>query len=407
MITIIRTPLQLAGAINEIIFAISSNNNNVINYVVKVYNASDNTIISKHKIFCAPKTINSFIDLKSILGNYTSTQMILVDDFNTSVKGDIDYYITVAGLNANGDTIETMITSEIYTAINANFDSILGENSIDYNINEQSKGYFLTPFNNSYFQNYTIYQPVILYYYTDVPTKIKNLELFINDEIKIEKEVVASKGINRLFFTVNDIINNSNYLIDRVNKVEIRLKEGENYISQSIFLKINDVCNSNDDLNFVLSNDVGGVDVISLDKKSLSLQHLTEKTSYLSYSPASFTTANKTINVIDKYEYTISSNVLNSNQFLILQSEIISSKDVFLKINNNYLPVIITTSSMQMSRQKNINKRITISFTINTKSLMLLNSSNTENNRNVNPQLQYIINNFWSLVNNNKGIEII
>lgn len=404
-ITITKSPTIMAGVNDNIIFEFSTDNISVVYFSVKVYKYSDNTLMNKYNLFIPPTGNSSHINISSLLKSYTKIELNATEDLHATIPNAcIDYYIKVEGLNNSGAVIDAQITSEKYTAISASFDVFNNENASDYIVNGVDKGRFLTSFNDNYFQDLNINQTVFAYYFTDEATIINQAEIMVNDDYSLKIPITAENGINRLMLNFHALL--SGVYTEKINKIEVSLLDIDNSkISAPLFFKIKNDCKNLIDV--VSSNKFGGFDSFGLNHFSLQLAHAVTKTKMLGYNSTNYKLEEKIINVVNSYQYTVTTDVLNTNQYLMLSNQLISATDVFIQIENHLIPITITTSNINTFR-KNKNTKITFNFTVDTNSLMLLvQKQNNGNQRDDVNQLNFILNQFWSLVDNNKGIEII
>lgn len=395
----------MAGVNDNIIFEFSTDNISVVYFSVKVYKYADNTLMNKYNLFIPPTGNSSPINISSLLKSYTKVELNATEDLHAKIPNAcIDYYLKVEGLSTSGAVIDTQITSEKYTAISASFDVFNNENASDYIVNGVDKGRFLTSFNDNYFQDININQTVFAYYFTDEAIIINQAEIMVNDDYSLKIPITAENGINRLMLNFHALL--SNVYTEKINKIEVSLLDIDNAkISASLFFKIKNDCKNLIDV--VSSNKFGGFDSFGLNHFSLQLAHAVTKTKMLAYNSNSYKLEERIINVVNSYQFTVTTDVLNTNQYLMLSNQLISATDVFIQIENHLIPITITTSNINTFR-KNKNTKITFNFTVDTNSLMLLlQKQNNGNQRDDVNQLNFILNQFWSLVDNNKGIEII
>lgn len=124
MITITRTPYKYAPSQNPMIWEFTTDNSNTIYFNVTVYDKNNNIIIN-NKIYVSPSSNSSFIDLSKIIDNLVTTPINNSENIIENLDGTVEYYLTITGINAQGNVSDTAITTSRYYAFNGmlnNFD---------------------------------------------------------------------------------------------------------------------------------------------------------------------------------------------------------------------------------------------------------------------------------------------
>lgn len=406
-ITINKKPNEFNGAYNDNNFYISSDVSGVLYFDVKIYSIDD-ILVGKYKYYKPPTQNDVNISFTQLLQNFVFTELKNGNNLYHHLGGDFKYYLKITGLNALGVIIEPELTTEIFTVIDAYFDVFDSYDAQKYVIDGIKKADFLTDFNFDNPQFVNVNQPIFYYLYSTIENTNVNLNFTLNAVINGFKKVEIKKGLNVLKIKLDELITSTP--LSSINLFQFNLQIDDVEITNKIRLGIKKSCEDST-LSIVYKNKKGGFDSLSIEKASLKLLKNSSKISFKNNNQNDIKNGvyanNKTvISVKEEFQYNVTTGFLTKYEETI-HSHIISSPEAYIQLPDGYLlPIEILNNNLNISYKTKEKRKINLIFT--TKTTSFINDSKSEiMNRTATQQLNYIINNFHSIVNPSNPITII
>jgi len=403
MITINSAPALFNGAYNDNTFDIVSDNNNVIHFNVELYNSFNDSLIGRFKYFKAPGESGVSFSINQILIDYTATEIKNGNNIFYNLNGGFSYYLKITGIDSSNVLIEPAITSEINTVIDGYFDLFNNDLPENFIVDGVRQGKFLTDFNSNISQFVTTTQPIFYYLYSTIENENILLNFSTNKGLTGSRVINLKEGINSIKIKVEDFVSSD------LDTFTFHLSFGQIQITESITLGIIKACKDKN-LSIIYQNKKGGYDSLSIEKASLKLLKSATKTSIQNNKQNQlingvYTSDRRVFKVNERFTYNVITSYLTKEEEII-HSNIISSKSVFIVLPDNLLlPINILNDSINVDFKTNKRRRINLSFDAQTPSF--LNEKKNTIVRNAIEQLNYIINNFYSIINPDNPITII
>lgn len=412
-ITITGQPNNINPSDNPNKWEFTSDSSQMIYCIVEVKEPITGKIIAKKKVFPKPLATTMFVDLSSVLTNVVEAKLINSNEV-VGTSSLYSYELTITEYLINSTTGLVTVGSNISTGVKYVFDGEMGLMDFlkyqpnKFNINTTlNKAVFLT---NKANINY-------------VSAEQKEF-LKIFDTAKIGKKVKVTKYVNNVgtdnFYdipTAGNVINinvSPSILFptgtDNIDRYRVVIVDSDNIeVSDFKGYIIKRDCNKND-FNLMYKNPLGAWDTFTFNNR---VETLTINKTYLNKSRAQ-TAINSVlfndkelINVDTKYSYNAYSDVLSDHDASLIKELLIANK-VYIEIEDYFVEIAIDVKTYKVLQQRNNGfkrSRLTIDFSV-AFSIDLFKQILIAN-RDENPQINYILSNFWSLVENDKGIEII
>ena len=412
-ITITGQPNNINPSGNTNKWEFTSDSSQLIYCIVEVKEPITAKLIAKKKVFPKPLATALSVDLSSVLTNVVEVKLNNSNDVVTT-NNLYGYEMTITEYLINSSTGLITVGSNISTGTNYVFDGEMG--LMDY-LKYQS---------NKYNINNTLNKAVFLSNKANInyisPEQKEFLKIF--DTAKIGKKVKVTKYSNNVgsdtFYeipTAGNVINinvSPEILFptgaDNINRYRVVIVDNDNIeVSDFKGYIIKKDCSKND-FNLMYKNPLGAWDTFTFNNR---VETLTINKTYLNKSRAQ-TAINSVlfndkelINVDTKYSYNAYSDVLSDHDASLIKELLIANK-VYIEIEDYFVEIAIDVKTYKVLQQRNNGfkrSRLTIDFSV-AFSIDLFKQILIAN-RDENPQINYILNNFWSLVENDKGIEII
>lgn len=403
MITINSAPALFNGAYNDNTFEISSDNNNVIHFNVELYNSFNDSLIGRFKYFKSPGENGVSFSVNQILIDYTATEIKNGNNIFYNLNGDFSYYLKITGIDSSNVLIDPAITSEIYTVIDGYFDFFNNDLPENFIVDGVRQGKFLTDFNYNIPQFVILSQPVFYYLYSTIENENILFNYSTNKGLTGSRVINLKQGLNSIKIKVEDFVDAD------LDTFTFHLSYGQVQITESMKLGIIKACKGKN-LSIIYQNKKGGYDSLSVEKASLKLSKSVTKTSIQNNKQNQlingvYTSDRRVFKVNERYTYNVITSYLTKEEEII-HSNIISSKSVFIVLPDNLLlPINILNETINIDFKTNKRRRINLSFDAQTPSF--LNENKNTIVRNAIEQLNYIINNFYSITNPSNTIKII
>ncbi|MGJ1194571.1 hypothetical protein [Sphingobacterium siyangense] len=370
-ITIIKKPHQISPNGNLNIWMFTSDNPNLIYCVLTMYNATNNNIIAKKKVFKTPMT------------NYLSTSVTgVLENITESVLYDLGDLITLSNLPAYNVTIQEYtqdnnnnVQAGDITIVAGTFFTFEGEinplyfstyNSDNYNINSNTKAKFLT--NSDSVKTITNKQKEYLKIFdvNKLARKI-NISLYDGDNdliVSTSLEIVENNSKNvinivaspAVIFALDSIKNNED--LELVEKYRIVLTDANNNeITESRVYNLVEGCEKKEK-NIIYKNSIGGWDSILMYNTTETLG--TAKT-YLNTSISKnneyskdnkFFGKKELIDTNNTYTYTATTQYLTDYESVCCKELIISNK-VYISIFNYFAEISIDNKTYKVLLKQN------------------------------------------------------
>lgn len=374
MITIIQQPPQFSPARNQILYEFETDNSTTLYFNVIVRNANNNDeIIAKNKIYLAPESKSSVINLSPLLSAYTSTPIVKNGNEINSYDTTIQYNIEVKGIKNNGDETGDILNIDNKYAYNAKLDGYQLFDFLNYTVEADTKANFLTSFPSNQKVHYStdthLYflskNSPLSYFKVNIETitgaKFEKKINFINNNSVLHSLLISTKSLGLDFNVLPQKLKNIKICGYASNGVEV---------TETRTLYITSFKCGIDVINMYWENKEGGYDSIAFTqpKKQISVTKETIDTNqYLNKNNGVYSSNQRILNVDSTVTYTVVSPPLTDWGFDKV-AEIIQSKNVFVEdLQGNLVPVMINENNINIL-QKRYTKRqnyLTISFTTN------------------------------------------
>lgn len=386
MITIIQQPPQFSPARNQIIYEFETDDSSTLYFNVIAKNSKNDAVIAKNKIYLAPNSLRSAIDLSSLLSAYTSTPIIKngseINSYDTTIK----YNIEVKGIKNNGDETGDALNINNKYAYNAKLDAYQLFDNLNFNIVDDTKTSFLTSFPSNQKVHYSTDQ--YLYFLSNDNT-LNHFKIKIEtvDGVKFEKNINFINGTNvlhSLLVSPSKLGTEFNVLPQNFKNIEVcGYSSIGTEVTERRTLYITSFKCDIDVINLYWENREGGYDSFAFiqPKKQISVTKETiDANQYLTKIGGVYSTDKRILNVNNTVTYTVVSPLLSDAGFDKV-AEIIQSKNVFLEdLNGDLVPILINENNINIL-QKRYTKRnnyLNLSFTVNDNiNLKIYTDSNT------------------------------
>jgi len=412
-ITITGQPNNINPSGNTNKWEFTSDSSQLIYCIVEVKEPITGKIIAKKKVFPKPLATELFVDLSSVLTNVVEAKLINSNDV-VGTSNLYAYELTITEYLINSSTGLIAVGSNISTGTKYVFDGEMG--LMDY----------LKYQPNKYNINTTLNKAVFLSNKANINYVSEEQKEFLKifDTAKIGKKVKVTKYVNNVgsdtFYdipTAGNVINinvSPEILFptgaDNIDRYRVVIVDNDNIeVSDFKGYILRKDCNKND-FTLMYKNPLGAWDTFTFNNR---VETLTINKTYLNKSRAQ-TAINSVlfndkelINVDTKYSYNAYSDVLSDHDASLIKELLIANK-VYIEIEGYFVEIAIDVKTYKVLQQRNNGfkrSRLTIDFSV-AFSIDLFKQILIAN-RDENPQINYILSNFWSLVENDKGIEII
>lgn len=373
-ITITKQPYKVAPSQNSMIWEFSTDNSSTLYFNVIIKNNKNKNIIAKNKIFIAPATNRSYIDISKILDNLVVTPINNSSNLLINLTGTVEYIIEVNGVDTNNIITDTKITTGVNYAYNGKLNGFdVYDNLInDYYIQQGQTSKFLTNRDSASYLHYATNEH--LYFLANNESKVKNINIkytykdnttfdfFIpftnlNDEL-LHRINLSPKNLEQT--TGVELLNILNF------KIWLTDVDGNRISEEKQYNLINYSCGiSTANLNWI--NEYGGLSSNTFQAPKEIYQNT--KTTFagnghLNRVAGVYNSINKVLNTNVNNTYNITSQALTDSEFENL-ANIINSRNVYTQLTNGDLyPVIVTTSSINILKKKYTKKhnRLELNF---------------------------------------------
>lgn len=364
-ISVNKQPSKYSPSNNPLFLSVESSNNNIIYFNTSI--KSSGTTVSNLKMYVTPNAPNTgSIDLSNVLFNYTSTPIANTTAFVTSFNtGYLNYNIELIEMvNSSGNLVSGATTTindlNVYNGYLNTFDfEYYGYRN--YYINPVTTAKFLST--KPSINKVNPWSKEFLYFLADgYSTLAKAVVKTYTATGSTTYDEVVSVGANklhRLNISPKHLKTSLNIDFDGVVRYEVYLIDSSNQALTEIktFQCINLPCN-NEPANLLWINNVGGLDSFTFinPKETKSIKRSSFKTNrYKDFSIASIGVINqieKTYNVSQTSEYTLTTPILNDWEFVYL-TDMLSSEQVFVELTDGTLyPIVLKTTSAEVKRKK-------------------------------------------------------
>ncbi|MDR2269375.1 MAG: hypothetical protein LBF27_00600 [Sphingobacterium sp.] len=412
-ITITGQPHNINPSNNTNKWEFSSDSSQLIYCIVEVKEPITGKIIAKKKVYPKPLATALSVDLSSVLTNVVESKLNNSNDV-VSTSNLYGYELTITEYLINSTTGLVTVGNNISTGVKYVFDGEMG--LMDYLKYQPNKFNINTTLNKAVFLS----NKANINY---VSAEQKEL-LKIFDTAKIGKKVKVTKYINNVSTdTLYDIPTAGNVIninvspsilfptgADNIERYRVVIVDNDNIeVSDFKGYIIKRDCNKND-FTLIYKNPLGAWDTFTFNNR---VETLNINKTYLNKSRAQTAVDSvlfndkELINVDSKYSYNAYSDVLSDHDASLIKELLIANK-VYIEIEDYFVEIAIDVKTYKVLQQRNNGfkrSRLTIDFSVGFsidlfKQILIAN-------RDENPQINYILSNFWSLVENDKGIEII
>ena len=408
-ITITNQPHNINPSGNANKWEFTTDSSQMIYCIVEVKEPITGKIIAKKKVYPKPLATTLSVDLSSVLTNVVESKLNNSNDVVTT-SNLYAYELTITEYLINSSTGLTNIS----TVSKYVFDGEMGlMDFLKYNINK-------------YNINTTLNKAVFLSNKANINYVSAEQKEFLKifDTSKIGKKVKVTKYVNNVgsdtFYDIPSVGNVININVspsilfptgaDNIDRYRVVIVDNNNIeVSDFKGYMLRKDCNKND-FTLIYKNPISGWDTFSFNNR---VETLTINKTYLNKSRAQ-TAVNSVlyndkelINVDSKYSYNAYSDVLTDHDASLIKELLIANK-VYIEIEDYFVEIAIDVKTYKVLQQRNNGfkrSRLTIDFSV-AFSIDLFKQILIAN-RDENPQINYILSNFWSLVENDKGIEII
>ncbi|WP_185217515.1 hypothetical protein [Sphingobacterium mizutaii] len=413
-ITINQRPHLLAPLGNNNIWSITSDITTLVYVLLTVKDGATGRVITKKKLYIKPNSSFIEFDLKEVLKDSINNDVVI--GFNTlyTILSVPNYQLEFNEYFINNDVLisgNTFVDDEIHYYFNGELNPMeyARYSSNVYNLNQNQTAKYLT--NHVDIKQVEYEQKESLSIFNVDGMDVNVIITCYNNQSVVGTITESIEGVvgQRI-----DINMSPSYISSRVGEVEfstykIELVDTNNKIlTKEKFYQIEDDCKTTP-LYIYYKNDLGGWDSVKLNNP---IETFTTTKNYLnslpSFSSSKFNNAKKLINKSSTYSYTAFSELLNDNESLLIR-ELISSSEVYVVIDEYLVEVIVDSNKYKvLQRHTNAGKKGRFELTFTSPfSLLKIKEMIAEYRRGNIDQLNYIMNNFWSLVNPNNTIKII
>lgn len=376
-ISVNKQPSKYSPSGNPQFLSVNSNNNNIVYFNTSI--KSSDATVSNLKMYVTPDVpTTGSIDLSNILSNFTSTPIANTSAFVTSFNtGYLDYSIEMIEMVNSSGNLVTGATSTItgLTAYNAQLSTFDFEyyGYRSYYINPITTAKFLS--SKPSFNKVNAWSKEFLYFLADNNSTVDKavLKTYTATGSTVYAEVISvgANKLHRLNVSPKHLKTSLDIDFDGVVKYEVYLVNSVADVISEVktYQCINLPC-SYEHVNLVWINKLGGCDSYTFinPKETKSIKRSSFKTNrYKDFSISSGGVINpteKTYNVTQTSEYTLTTPILNDWEFVYL-TDMLSSEQVFVELTDGTLyPIVLKTTSAEVKRKKysNTAPRLTISY---------------------------------------------
>jgi len=335
-----------------------------------------NKILSKNKIYIAPNSNKSYIDISKVLDNLVKTPIDNSDTILKNLNGTVSYFLEVTGVSGSGAVTDTKITTSVMSCFNGklnNFDLYNGVMNAYY----MQTGYiskFLTDRATASYLHYTANEH--LYFLADADSDVFQIKIqyqYHNNSLSTYSLPFKDNGqlLHRLNLSPSALGNTIGLDLDNLKNIKVWLENtGGVAISQiRQYNLINYQCGlSIANINWI--NDFGGLssNTFIAPKETKQVSKTTLNTNgYLNRVAGVYSPIEKVLSANINNQYNITSQVLTDEEFNTI-SNIINSRNVYAELTNGDLyPINLTTTAVEVLKKKYTKRhnRIELNFTSN------------------------------------------
>lgn len=367
MISILKSPSKYSPAGNPLFLSVQSNDSDIVYFNISVMNPVDSSVISSSKSFVTPDDPTSAtIDLSNVLDNYVSTGISIDSAFIQSFdSGVLDYSVEITEMLSTGSGLiagdmQALPASTVYNASFADVEfQYYGYRN--YYVNSITTAKFLST--KSSVSNINSWSKEFLYFLADTGSTISKAKVKVysstGSTTYSEDFSAGSAKLHRLNVSPKNLKTSLLIDFDDTQYFEVWLENsgGTKLTEVKRYRCINFDCRV-EPVNVLWINKVGGVDSFTFinPQESKSIKRSTIQTNkYHNYSISTSGVINpseKTYNVSQTSDYTLTTPVLNDWEYVYL-SDMLSSEQVYVELTDGSLvPVKLITTSTEVKRKK-------------------------------------------------------
>lgn len=377
-ITLVNSPNRFTPSKNPVIWSVSSNNSAINYFMVDLFEATTDTLISTLKIYPTPDNASgAYIDLSMILRSFCKWEFInynqnLIDTFDKNI---FSYKIMLTEkLLSSGSIIsgDSYISDDCYV-FNSQLDKITFKTykQNQYVVTEGKQIRFLTTKpDNQIVNDYSNEGLFFLQdnYESEISVKYSFFDssgLLIDDYIiSLDSTEQTDKKLFRINVSPKTLKDNiSSISFDNVKYIEVKLiDENDNELSVKRRYNYQSLPCHLTPANIIFINQYGALDTIQLYNpiSNLSVTRQTVKNNpykvsndeVVDYNGDIFNVIDEIININPKQEIRLSTGILNDNQLKWL-SNLLTSEQIILQVFDElYVPVLLNETSYDMINRK-------------------------------------------------------
>lgn len=377
MITITKTPYKYAPTQNPMIFQFVTNLTTTLYFSIEIKQAVTNKLLAKNKIYISPNQTGSFFDICKILDNVTSTPIDNSDSVLVHLDGTYGYYLSIKGIDANGNVTDPLVTTETFYAFNGklnNFDLFNGLMN-SYFMKSGYEHKFLT--DRPELSNLHYVGKEHLYFLADNTSNILNATIIVNyrnnlaDTYMVEFDNPNNKLLHRLNMSPRSLSEQLGFNMTNVKNIVVFLTDLDGVqcsVTQTYHI-VNYSCKQSIvNLNWI--NEFGGMSsntfISPKERKSVEKVNYYGN-GYLERLNGVYQPFQRVLSTNINNTYTITSQVLNDEEYDVI-SNIINSRNVYCElITGELYPIILDTTSVDVLKKKYTKRhnRLQLDFTSN------------------------------------------